>query len=216
MTEFLLDTNNRPYLVALIILAQIGLLETLLMVIGLGMSSLLDNLLPDLDVDAPGEAGFLSATLDWLQVGKVPTIFLLILILAFFSVFGFAMQLVAGLFLSGGLTSYIVAPLAFAFGILTTRRAAMAIARFIPMEESQAVEKDQLIGKIARVVLGGGCHEKATQAKVTDENQKTHYVLVKAAYEGVSLRAGEEILLLDRKGSIYHAVAAPDVLKSPQ
>ena len=118
MIEFLFTGEhaaaNLPFTVALGILFVLGLLEGISLLMGFGLGSFLDNLLPDmnldvdLDVDADVDVGdpgleldtsaplaqpsaFLR-TLNWLGVGQLPVMMLLAIFLGSFGLIGITVQ----------------------------------------------------------------------------------------------------------------------------
>ena len=116
--EFLFADPNGPFLVAMAVTLLISGVEVLSLVLGLGLSDLIDDLLPDLDGGLDSDVGAdldadLGADLDgdgeldglghsetnifvqafgWLNAGRVPFLILLITCLASFAVIGYAGQ----------------------------------------------------------------------------------------------------------------------------
>src|SRR5688572_14732112 len=104
MLEHLLAPQNLPFAVALLITVALGTLELVTTFFGAALSHALDSALPDLDVDADvdmdagadlhaphadvGGAGHalsgLARGLDWLHVGRVPALVLLLVALGSF------------------------------------------------------------------------------------------------------------------------------------
>ena len=93
--------------IAIALMLMLGLLELLSLLAG-GLTDWLDNLLPDslVEADLDGDlhggiegAGALVRFLDWLYVGRVPLMMLLVVFLAVFGLAGYVLQSVcAGLF----------------------------------------------------------------------------------------------------------------------
>ncbi len=245
--EFLLIPQNLPFAVALTVMLAIALLEGALTLVGLGFSSLLDNLIPegfgaealgdleldaDLDLDgdlAPaggidpctidpgasldpsgagdiGSASALSRVLGWLCVGRVPV---LVLVVVFLTVFGLDGLLIQGLL--QGLTTFLLPAWiawvpALALALPMTSRIGRGIARIIPKDETSAVSRESLIGRLATVTLGEARQGAPAQARVRDENGKSHYVMVEPDDPERAFRAGEPVLLVTRHGAVFRAI----------
>lgn len=82
---FLLAPENMVFGVALVLMRGIGLLEGVMALFGGGLSHLLDALLPDspspggdFGLDLSSSDGALSHLLDWICLGRVPLLVLLI------------------------------------------------------------------------------------------------------------------------------------------
>ena len=77
MLEFLTATGNTPFSVALALMFGIAILEGVTSLLGFALSSVIDSLLPDLDLEVDLAAEMetpspLSRMLSWLRVGQVP------------------------------------------------------------------------------------------------------------------------------------------------
>lgn len=97
MIEFILKSQNFPFTISLTIMLFIALLEGVSTFLGVGLSHLVDSVIPDInvdvdvdvdvaaDIDSPDilHAGILTKTLGWFRLGQVP--FLIILIAFFIS-----------------------------------------------------------------------------------------------------------------------------------
>ena len=153
-----------------------------------------------------GSASALSRVLGWLCVGRVPV---LVLLVVFLTTFGLAGLLVQGLL--QGLTTLLLpawiawAP-ALAVALPTTSAIGRGIARIIPKDETSAVSRDSLVGRIATVTLGEARQGNPAQARVRDQHGKTHYVMVEPDGADAALQAGEPILLVSRRGAVFRAI----------
>lgn len=88
--DALFSSSVQPFGVAALILIGLVLLEVLGMLVALSPSHLLDQLLPD--VSHPEGDLAADGFLDWLYIGRVPVLVLLILFLLGFSLTGYAVQ----------------------------------------------------------------------------------------------------------------------------
>lgn len=187
MWELINTPAFAPFAIAGLVLIILLFIELLGFFFG-GISGFLDNILPDALVDADFDAdtsmdadGDLSLglkALDWLYVGRIPTMILLILFIASFCISGFIIQQLAltvlGMFLSPWLAS--LDALVISFPLL--KILASLLYPILPKDESTAVSGDSLVGRQARIVLGDASIGQPAQAKLTDEYGQTHYVMV--------------------------------------
>ena len=217
MIDFLLHSANLPFSIALGVMIGIGLLEGISALLGAGLSSLLDSILPDFDfdvdmeadADAIGSAGALSRIFGWLHVGRVPVLVLFVFFLCGFGTGGLVIQSVAssalGVLLPGWLASL---PAAFA-ALSGVRLFGRLFIRWFPGDETQAVSEDSFVGRIAVVTLGTARVGGPAQAKFRDEHGQIHYAMIEPEDAGVEFPAGEEVLLVARKGHVFLAVSNP-------
>lgn len=219
MIDFLLHSANLPFAIALGVMIGIGLLEGISALLGAGLSSLLDSILPDFDFDADmeadadpgaiGSASALSRIFGWLHVGRVPVLVLFVFFLCGFGTGGLVIQSVAsgvlGVFLPGWLASL---PAAFA-ALSGVRLFGRLFIRWFPGDETQAVSEDSFVGRIAVVTLGTARVGGPAQAKLRDEHGQIHYAMIEPEDAGVEFPTGAEVLLVARKAHVFLAVANP-------
>jgi Protein of unknown function (DUF1449) len=203
----LVSPANAPFLVAICLMAAIGVLEGLSLLIGGGLSHHLDTFFAahHLGADGLGE-GFLG----WLHIGRAPILVLLIIFLMGFAVGGLVLQwAIAGLV--GRPLSPLLASAAAAIGALpVVRMLGGLIARYIPKDETTAVSEESFVGRLARLTAESASEGRPGQAKFTDEHGQTHYLLVEPDGPGLSFSRGETILLVSRvSGSVFRAIRNP-------
>ncbi len=220
--DFLFADPNWPFLAAAAATLIIGAVELIGMLMGLGLSHMIDDLLPDLDFDADADldggadpggaeasgAGALARALGWLNVGRVPFLVLLICFLALFAISGLVMQILAQGVI-GLLPALIAAPLAGALALPGTRMVSRALARVVPREETYAVSDAQLIGRVAAVTLGPVSRDTPGKAKVSDQHGNLHFVRVRAAKAAESHDSGAAVLLVSLEDAVFEVIAAP-------
>lgn len=213
MWELLTASENLAFSVSLTVMLIIAVLEGVLSVLGTGLSGTLDALLPELDVDLNPHAevglsdaeGALSRWLGWLRIGEVPVLMLLIVALTAFGLIGFALQSLArhsvGFFLPG----WIAVMPAAVLSLPAVRVCGGWLHRFLPRDETTAVSADSLVGQIAIVVMATARRGAPAEAKARDIHGQTHYFLVEPDQDGQEFPAGTEVLLLERRGTVYQA-----------
>ena len=181
MLDFLLATGNLPFTIALCVMFLIALIEGVGLLLGLGFASLLDSLLPELDLDVESpefSGGALSKLLGWLRVGKVPLLMLLVVFLTAFGLIGLGLQALVG----GLLGALLPWPLALVAALIASlpcvRVIGGALAYVMPKDETTAVSVESFVGAVAQITLGVATQGKPAQAKLKDAFRKTHYLMV--------------------------------------
>lgn len=209
MIEFLTAGANLPFTVALALMLMIALMEGVGTVLGVGFSTLLDALLPniDLDVDGPeAESGTgLTRFLGWLRIGKVPFLVLLVVFLNAFGLAGLAIQSfvhnVAGLLLPAWVAIFPATLIALPL----VRVTAGVVAHIFPRDETEAVSRTSFIGRVATITLGTARLNSPAEAKLRDAYGQTHYVMVVPDQEE-ELPTGTEVLLVRPQGSRFRVL----------
>jgi membrane protein implicated in regulation of membrane protease activity len=214
--------------IAGLVLVGLCLIEAVSLIFGHSLSGTVDHLLglehgdADLHTHVPhGSVVDLHAEMphgnlfggfyDWLNAGRVPLLILLMAGLGAFSVVGLAIQIVA-MHVVAPLPTVVAALLAFLGVIPTTRSVSRLLARFLPRDESYAVDEAELIGRTGVVTLGPVDWDSAGRAKVMDAHGNAHFPRVLAARENLSIAQGEKVLVVDRVGGTLTVVPAEERL----
>jgi len=194
---FLLQDQNLLFTGALVLMLMIAVLEGVMTLIGIGISDLLDNILPEFDVDAPD--GGLTKVLGWLRFGEVPALILLVVFLVGFGTTGLLIQKFSqstvGLLLPGGLLALGV----FFLTLPQVRFAGNLLRRFAVGDETEAVGRDSFIGRVAVITIGKAEAGSPAEARFSDEYGTTHYVMVEPD-ESEIFNQGEKVLLVEELG----------------
>jgi hypothetical protein len=196
----------------------IALAEIVGAVFGVMPSAFLDGLLPDFDFDAdadmhivhdgavvPQSAGPLATLLNWLCVGRVPVLILLVAFLSAFGITGWVVQGFAVNALGFPLWTWLAAMPALIVAIPSTRWLGLSLARLLPTEESEAISSRSFIGRIAIVGSASARQGLPAEAKLTDRFGQTHYVRVEPDGDYV-FEPGTEVLLVAQNGGVFRAV----------
>lgn len=210
MTDFMFSDANMPFAIALVIMLMIAAIEGVGMLVGFAFSSLLDNLLPDIDLDVEtgelGDHGAFGEFLTWLRIREVPVIAVLIAFLTSFSITGLVMQqLLAGVF-GFMLPALLAAPIAVLLCLPGVRLFAGVLGRIMPKDETEAVSAASFIGRPAQITLGTAVHGSPAQARLKDKHGQSHYVMVEPDNEHESFTQGAQILLVRQAGSTFYAI----------
>lgn len=198
MFEFLLAGDNLPFVVALVLMLLIGAAELL----GLG-----GGLVPDLDADAD------VSLLQWLNLGRLPFLMLLVVFLLSFGLTGLILQRLVAAFFGGPAPWFLATPVALAAALPATRFTGALFARFLPTEETTAVGLDSLAGRIAVIVTGKAAEGSPAQARVRDHHGQPHYVMVEPDDTQETFAEGENVILVRRAGAKFFAIRSVSALR---
>jgi hypothetical protein len=218
MTDLITTTGNLPFIVALGLMLALALLEGVGLLLGAGLSGLLDHLVPDallpeagLDVNGPdlNTHGPVTALLGWLYVGRVPMLAILILGLAYFGIVGLMLQSATAALLGRPLPGWLASIPALLLTLPLIRFSARGLARLVPGDETEAVSPDSFVGRVAVITLGHAHPGSSAEARVQDRYGHSHYIRVEP--DGPNpLAQGSEVLLVTRRGNLFLAIANPN------
>lgn len=220
MFEFITESQNMPFTVSLVVMFGIALLEGVASLLGMGISSFLDTLLPEFDADmdvsmaAESDMGAsevpavtpLSKLLGWLRVGQVPVLVLLVIFLTGFGLIGLMLQSLISKILGFLLPGILASALAFTAALPVVRVMGGAIAWIMPKDETDAVTESSLVGRIAVITLGIAKSGSPAEAKVKDQHGLTHYVMVEPDGDNEEFKSGTAVLLVKQQGSVYRVI----------
>ncbi len=218
----MLASANFPFTISLMVMLIIALLEGVTTLLGSGIFSFLDSLLPDIDMDidmdAPNldQAGHFTKFLAWIKIGEVPAIVLLVLLLTSFGLFGLAIQLLVQATAGFLLPALLVSFPAFFLALIVVRTCGTILSKVIPKDETDAVSEETFVGRLAVITIGRASVGNPAQAKLQDAFGQTHYIMVEPDCRESTFQQGQTVLILQRNGSIFQATdQVPDCLVSP-
>lgn len=193
MLEVITASESIPFVVALTLMALIGVIELL----GLGAGHF------DFDVDA-GDMG--GDALSWLGVGRLPFLMLLVVFLATFGALGLIAQQASHDIRGVLLDPWLAAPAAAVAALPLTGLLARGLARILPTDHTTAIPLDALVGRRGEVVTGTAAAGSPARARVADHHGQHHYVMVEPNAPEARLSEGDTILLVRRTGDLFHAI----------
>ena len=199
MWEFLLSPDNVPFVAALALMVLVGVAELLGVGGGLAMGEGLDGLDGDVNVETP-------SLLSWINVGRLPLLMLIVVFLFAFGMTGLIGQRIVAAVLTQPAPWFLAAPLALAVALPVTRVFGRGVSRIMPKDETTAVSRDSLVGRVAVIVTGEARHESAAQARVRDEHGQVHYVMVEPDNASDAFAQGASVLLVRHAGAKYFAI----------
>ena len=80
------------------------------------------------------------------------------------------------------------------------------LSKVIPKEQSNAVTADSFINKTATITLGVSKKGRPSEARLTDEHGQIHYVTVEPLKDEAEFIKGDQVLLVEKKGSIFSVI----------
>ncbi|MBB3061110.1 YqiJ family protein [Microbulbifer rhizosphaerae] len=206
---FLLQDGNLLFTGALVLMLMIAVLEGVMTLIGVGISDLLDNLLPDTDVDldAPDTeaGGVLTKLLGWLRFGEVPALILLVAFLVSFGITGLVIQLFVDALLGFVLPAWLLAVPVFLLALPQVRFVGNLLRRFAVGDETEAVGRKSFIGRVAVITIGEAAAGSPAEARFSDEFGTTHYVMVEPDGDE-TFKQGEKVLLVEESGANFRVI----------
>lgn len=205
LIEFIKHSNNSVFLVSIVIILIMSVVELISVTLGFSISETIDNLLPDVEVEADIDADVNVPVLDWLNFGKIPLLIFIILFLASFGLSGFAIQGIINRIIGSLLPTFIAVPLALFSAVILVHFLGNVIAKIIPKVETTAVKVDSLSGKIAEISIGTATKDNPAEAKVKDRHNKTHYVRLVPGDPEESFQQGDKVVLTDLVDGIFTA-----------
>jgi hypothetical protein len=212
MINFLLASQNMPFTVALAVMLIIAFLEGATTLLGAGIFSFIDSLLPDLDIDADMDgpdfesSGLFSKFLSWIRIGEVPVIMLLVIFLTAFGLIGLGLQSVAQKTLGSLVPGSFAAIPAVLLGFPIVRLFGGILGKFMPKDETEAVAETSFIGRIAVITVGNASPGNPAEAKLRDKFGQTHYVMVEPDESDERFENGTQVVLVSQQGAIFKAV----------
>ncbi|HEX7852742.1 MAG TPA: OB-fold-containig protein [Sphingobium sp.] len=200
MFALFLTPDYAIFVAAFIVMVGIGIIEA----VGLGIGHFdwgadLDGTVDGGGIDTPG-------VLDWLGLKHgLPILVWLTSLLGCFTIAGVAVQQIAGAVLGGPLHWGLASIVALAIGSSVNGIASAGLARILPEYESTIIETDDLIMRRGTVLEGSARRGHPARAKVVDQYEQAHYVMIEPHHDGDTIAQGETALLVRRTGALFFA-----------
>jgi hypothetical protein len=205
--ELLLAPETKPFAVATVMLLGLIGVELLALVLGVSLSHFVEK---SLHVEDQGH-GSLSGMLLWVNVGRVPIMVLIILLLGGFAATGYVVQSLANA-VWAPLPAIAASAIALVVAVPMVRSVSRGIAHLIPRDETYAVEAGDLLGRTAEVTIGPLDEGLPGRVKLKDTYGNWHFPMARAAKGHGQMPVGSTVLLVDREGTCFLAVPASDEL----
>ncbi|MCP3940475.1 MAG: YqiJ family protein [Desulfobacteraceae bacterium] len=214
MVDFMLQSQNLPFMISLTIMIMIACLEGVTTMIGMGLSHMIDSFIPDCHIhmhghlDSPdiSSPGILTKTFGWFRIGQVPFLIILIAFLTVFGLIGLFVQSMAvkltGLFLPVIIASGITLPITLPIVRVVTG----ITAKIMPKDETEAITEKSFIGRVAVITLGRATKNNSAQAKFKDKFGTAHYLMVEPDMDDEEFNQGDQVLIVSQTSSGFKAI----------
>jgi membrane protein implicated in regulation of membrane protease activity len=203
--ELLLAPETRPFAIATLTLVGLVGVEMVALLVGLSVSQWIDH-----SADGHGSP-HVDGVLDWLNKGRVPLLVLIVLALGAFAAFGFALEAVARAVWMP-LPALVASVLALLLAVPAVRAASGVVGRIVPRDETYAVDPAEFVGRTAEVTMGPLDDGLPGRVKLRDAHGNWHFPRARAAKGHAPMAVGATVLLVDRDGTAFLAIPAPNDL----
>ncbi len=202
---------NAPYQVfttALLFVFSLAVIEVLLLFFGTSAVSIFDDADVDLDIDADIDlniepdvfdlnAGNIATPASFFNMGKVPFFVILMALGISFGLFGIFLNKFT-LSMGVNLSAFISVPLSIAFSSVSTWGITNLISKILPGEENYAIEEGSFTAREAVVEDGEGTSALGVMVSFVDEYGIKHRFLGTVALNGITVKAGDKVVLLNK------------------
>lgn len=207
--DFYQLSDNLPFSVAITIVTILSLIEGIAFMIGTGLLSFIDSLLPnfDLNIDGPNleDQGLVSKTLTFLKVKNVPLIILLITFLMSFGVSGLLMQSLVLEILGFTVSALILIIPATIIGLGIMKAFGEVLAKVMPKDETDAEKIEAFVGKVGVLTLGTAEKDKPAQCKVKDKKGHLHYFMALTDNDE-KIHMGQKVILVRYEEPYFYII----------
>lgn len=201
MNWFLSDPLQ-PFSVAALVLLGLVTIEVIGGLFGQSPSSLIDDW---------GGGELADGALGWLNLGRVPLLIVVMVMLVLFAAGGMLLQTVAARTI-GILPGLVASFCAGGFTLAMTPVVSRAISRILPREETYALADEDLIGRVGTVTVGPLEAHVIGKISVTDGHGNRHFPRVRPADPGERIETGAHVLIVEVAGREYRVIRAPAAL----
>lgn len=209
--QLLTAPENSFFSICLIVCCAITALEVISFVIG-GANEWLDGLLPEslkVDFDTPSDAGFLIAVSSWLYLGRVSLLIWLMVFFGGWGTVGILLQSLSVTFIGFISSALVMVPTAFIVNLFVVHFVCGVLNRILPKDETYVVAIKELIGLEAEIVIGVSKPNFPAQAKVKDQYDIWHYLMVEPLNDE-EFHEGEKVVLYEYLEGNSFKVVSPE------
>lgn len=193
-----------------------ALIEVVSSSLGIGLSDMVDNLIPEFDADIDigadisggGPESSLIKLLAWFRVGEVPVIMLFIVFLTGFGLSGLSIQFFLNQSFGMTLPAIIAVVPALMCAIPIVRICGRFLENYMPKDETYVVSEESFKGMVATITLGTAKPGSSAQAKLQDQHGQSHYLLVAPDNPEDCFAQGDKIIIVSQSGAQFKAIPA--------
>jgi len=209
LAAFISADQNSVFTIALAVMLMIAVLEGITTLIGVGLSELLESILPGFEMEMPtteAPQSTLSKLLGWINFGKVPVLIIFVCFLTAFGVAGYVLQYLAYGTVAALIPQLLAVPAALMIAMPFVRIFTNILQKIMPKDESSALSEKSFVGMLATVTLGKAKKGSPAEARVTDRHGQTHYFMIQPESEDDEFVQGEQVLLLRPSSNGFYAI----------
>lgn len=185
-----------PFALAFLVMLGVGIIEA----VGLGLGH----------IDADAQLGSVetdTGLLDWLGIGSdLPLLIWLTSFLGCFSLAGVMMQQASTALFGSPLHWTVASGTALVAGLIANRFVAGGIAKIFPGFETTAIAAEDLVMRRGVILEGTARRHHPARAKVVDQFNQAHFIMVEPEYDDDVIATGETALLIRKEGTIFFAL----------
>src|SRR5262245_61088568 len=159
----------------------------------------------------PEARGPFGAVLDWINIGRVPFLVLLMVLLAAFAAVGIFVQTIAAALLAP-LPWPVAIAVAFAAALPATRGRSRFAARMLPRRETYSASEGELRGLTGEVTLGPARTGVVAKARFRDRHGNTHFTRVEPFEAADTIEQGAIVLAVELRGRVLAVTRADPAL----
>ena len=219
MIEFILADENLPFSIAITVMIGIAVLEGITTLLGVGLSNMLESLLPSIELpetqmpmDDSHAGSTLSKLLGWLRIGEVPLLMLLVIFLASFGLAGFSVQSISDNLIGTPLPAWIACIPALLITFPVVRTTGGVLGKIMPRDETDAISEASFVGHLATITIGTAKLHSPAEAKLKDNQGTTHYIMVEPEHPEDEFPTHATVLVTQKNGSVFKAIINPNPL----
>lgn len=146
----------------------------------------------DHDADDAGHGSLSLAALSWLGLGKVPLSIILMVLLLTWGVVGFIAN--TAMDSRGAAAALVSIPVAAAISLLVTHFVAAMIGRYLPLYETTAHRRHELLGKVGEAIFP--IDQKFGMVAVRDETGDLYQIACRTESQGETIPKGSNVQLV--------------------
>ncbi len=214
MIEYLLAPHNTPFFYAFCFVVLIMILEVASLLMGAGLSQIIDNLFDATDVgmgdvgelDIEIQDNFITKYVAWIKVKNVPLLILVVVYFATFSTIGYIGQNFSTRLFGNPIETWIAALVALILAFPFYKTISNFLGQKLFKEETTAISERTFVGKVIEINTGTAKAGLPAEGKYRDQYGQLHYFMVEPENEVDEFEQGSMVELTKYENSIFKAI----------